>query len=394
MENSGVMSPLTKRWRNDFTAGGARRDMAIARMSLGASVLAAVDQLHNEGVITGDGPENKALIPVLKSSGWQANSWRMGDDYLSYNRMDPMGMMVGSMANALDALKYSDNEEDKTMIAMQLLLGISENLTNKTYMQGISELLTAVSGKYGPVQGASNMVTSTAASFVPSWLNSAARAQDPQQRISGYGASPTSEGMWQSFITKAKGRTPWMRQDLPLRYDWKGDVTISDTEGWENGLVPFSRTKGKRDVVTEVLIMSQVPVKKPKPMLSFGTGTEQVDLRDLDHQVGMVYAKYQEIVGKGRYASLSDLIPSNADITKFTPSDAVAEEIRSTVAKGTRAGKKDFIEWYVTEAPNHGEWIQPGSDEFQAILHKPETDEAPGQNRLPPHLTASTPPGF
>ena len=46
-------APALKGWRADFTAGGARRDMAIARMSVGTGFGYAFYEAARNGVLTG-----------------------------------------------------------------------------------------------------------------------------------------------------------------------------------------------------------------------------------------------------------------------------------------------------------------------------------------------------
>ena len=386
IENSGALAWSNKRWLNDMKAGGAKRDMAMSRFSLGVTTLMAVDKLHDQGMLTGSGPTNKGLKTHLDATGWQENSWLYDGTYYSYNRMDPAGIMVGALADGLDALKYSDTEEEKTMLAVQLALGVANNLTNKTYMQGISQLMTAMNGDYGPVAGASNMVTSSAASLVvPSWLNSIGKATDPEKRISGYQTQPTAEGAWMAFVTKMKARTPWERSDLPSRYDWKGEIIVSDTAGWQDGVVPWSRKQGKRDVATEALLATQVSVSRPSPMIRFFGKGAQVDVRSLDGNTGEVYAKLQEFVGKARYSAVKSKGKVWLGKAAASPTEDANEDLHMLVTKGSIFGKKQFSAWYAEEAKNHPTWMQPGTDEFTRLLVPPA---ASGAQMMPPHIQA------
>ena len=55
-----AFAPLSSQWRDEIAKGGVYRDMALAKVTLGSSVLATFAMLAAEGNITGRGPERKA----------------------------------------------------------------------------------------------------------------------------------------------------------------------------------------------------------------------------------------------------------------------------------------------------------------------------------------------
>ena len=375
VENGGPLAVLSKRWRNDMAAGGAKRDTAISRFILGSSVLTSVYQLHEAGAITGDGPENKRMNSMLAAQGWQPNSIKIGNTYVSYNRMDPIGMIVASMANGMDALKYSNNEEESKMLVAQMVLGLASNMTEKTYMQGISELMQAVNGQYGPVKGAANMVTGTVASFIPSWLNTVAKFNVPTneegqvlQQDTGYNYNATGEGIWMSLVKKAKARSGWDKADLPLRYDWKGEPIVTAHGAFESAMMPLRMRRGIYSPESALLQKHGIAIGRPSPLVAFGPKDPQVDLRDLDHGVGNVYAEYQKYVGQARLSNVKKAGVSGKDVDKIEPSDALAQKLREGLLAGLSRGKREFKTWYATEQGKHPDWVQYPSKEFQGLM--------------------------
>ena len=47
----------------------------------------------NQGLITGRGPEDTKERAVLRETGWQEYSIKVGDQYISYQRFEPFGIL-------------------------------------------------------------------------------------------------------------------------------------------------------------------------------------------------------------------------------------------------------------------------------------------------------------
>src|SRR3546814_14591197 len=52
-------APMMESWRKDFAAGGARRDLALAKVMVGSGIGAAIAELAAQGVITGSEPKDR-----------------------------------------------------------------------------------------------------------------------------------------------------------------------------------------------------------------------------------------------------------------------------------------------------------------------------------------------
>ena len=64
-------APLLKEWRADYLAGGARRDLAVAKMAVGTGIMAYSVKLAADGHITGGGPADKDVAATMRANGWQ-----------------------------------------------------------------------------------------------------------------------------------------------------------------------------------------------------------------------------------------------------------------------------------------------------------------------------------
>jgi len=86
------IAPLVMRSvREDLSAGGARRDLAIARIGLGTMVQMVVAGAVAGGLVTGGGPADPEQQKTLRQTGWQPYSIKVAGRYVKYNRLEPLG---------------------------------------------------------------------------------------------------------------------------------------------------------------------------------------------------------------------------------------------------------------------------------------------------------------
>ena len=131
----------------------------------------------SELTITGGGPSNIDLLNQKKATGWQPYSFRfllkdkngnirMGKDgkprykYVSYKRLDPWSsflMMAADGAAIMGGLTKQDR--DDWAVAAGVALG--RNITNKTYLQGITELSDLLQKPYKLEQWVARRLAST-----------------------------------------------------------------------------------------------------------------------------------------------------------------------------------------------------------------------------------------
>jgi hypothetical protein len=99
--------------------------------------------------LTGNGPANFDIKKQWLSLGWQPYSFaRQNSDgtvtYVQYNRMDPRFYVLGIMADLKENIA-NINDEDKTDIMGAAVLTVFKNVTNKTYLRGLSDTFEVLS---------------------------------------------------------------------------------------------------------------------------------------------------------------------------------------------------------------------------------------------------------
>jgi len=275
----GVRSPLApfaKSFRADIDAGGARRDMALSRMSLGSLIMLGTVPLAMDGTITGPGPTSKSARDALRRQGWQPNSIKVGDKYYSYNRLDPIGMFLGLTAEVTEVMKYA-NDEDRDSIATAIVIAVAKNVTSKTYLRGLSDTINVLTD---PDRYADRYFQRMGATFMPATSLTAQieRTIDPTLRAA------------YDLIDEIKARTPGLSDTLPPRRNLYGEpIVLQGGLGWDFVSPIYSSTK-KFDFVDNEIVENEVNVTMPRR--SIGTGNFSIDLNADE------YDRYVVLAGK------------------------------------------------------------------------------------------------
>ena len=167
----------------DYKAGKISQDELsneIAKPIVGSILTFVTGMLVKEGLMTGSGPKEKNKRDALQRTGWQPYSLKIGSTYIGYNRYDPLGQIIGTSADMAETVlnSYQDEQNTKQMVG-RMALSLSRNWTSKTYMQGISNVIDAVSDS---VRYGEKFIDSYAGSLIPSMVAGTARSLDPYYR--------------------------------------------------------------------------------------------------------------------------------------------------------------------------------------------------------------------
>ncbi len=222
---------LSERYKTAIEAGGAEKDIANAKIAFTGGVMGVLGLYANQGLITGRGPEDTRERAILRETGWQEYSIKVGDQYISYQRFEPFGILLGLTADFVNALNMvndnilvSDTEEDKELadeagkIGAYLIASFADNITNKTYLRGVSDLIKAIDDpeRYGP-----RYINNFLSSPIPNVVGYIRRYDDPvvrdvrnlvdawQNKIPGMSASlPAKRNIFGEVIKYSPGAAP------------------------------------------------------------------------------------------------------------------------------------------------------------------------------------------
>jgi hypothetical protein len=268
-------------WRADIKAGGARRDLAIAKMTVGTGFGVAMYEAALNGQITGSAPPDDAKARLLYADGWQPYSIRLGDKWYSYKRLDPFSSTIGTAAD-LALLPYNMSERQRENAVTLFIASIMGNLASKTWLSGISDVLSAISE---PEMNASRLVNRLAGSMsVPAGVAQVARTIDPVAR--------QTDG-WTDSI---QARVPFSSKSLPPRRDIWGEKIVNEGGVGPDLISPIYTSTAKNDPVNQELLAFDYAPSKPRNVV----GGEKL--------TSAQYDRYQMEAGRRAHQKLGELI--------------------------------------------------------------------------------------
>lgn len=177
---------------------------AKGEMILGGSIWAiagltaySINDPMSELAITGGGPSDYNMLNQKRATRWQPYSFRfllkdengnvrMGKDgkpryrYVSFKRLDPWSSFLMMAADAA-AITGSLSKQDRDDFGVAASVALGRNITNKTYLQGITELADLLGKPYK----------------LESWL--ARRAAATINPLSSFGRSVKKSGLTTSY---------------------------------------------------------------------------------------------------------------------------------------------------------------------------------------------------
>ena len=180
-ERTPVLRKLHRQVREELAAGGERAAIQQAKLGTGLAVYTGAASLALAGQITGRGPENDGLRKQWLQTH-QPYSVKAGDRWVSYRRGDPLMAPVGIVADIVGMggeLDADSAEELATAVASS----IAANLSSKTYLQGIVNVMDTLTS--GSPNKTGRFLRSFAGSIVPNVLN-VSNPDDPFREVRGY----------------------------------------------------------------------------------------------------------------------------------------------------------------------------------------------------------------
>lgn len=269
--------------RDDIAAGGARRDLALGKIVTGSMVMAVTAELAMAGQITGAGPTHPKMRNILRETGWQPYSIKVGDTYYAYNRLDPIGGLLGLAADMTEIMGQT-TEAEASEVALAAVLSITQNMASKTYLSGVFDFVEAFFGASTDPEASNwklnNWLNRLGGSMVPSFVAAIERQVSPE-------ISATYD-----MIDRIKSRIPGMSAGLPPRRNIFGEVIVPSGGLGPDIISPIYTNETKDNPVADEMVRQQVPIGMPRRTVN---GVE-LDAEQYDQYV-LYYAG--EGLGKG-----------------------------------------------------------------------------------------------
>lgn len=270
---------LLKRVRDDYKAGGARRDLAVAKAMFGAGVGATAMLAAGEGKITGSGPPDAGTRAMMMANGWKPFSVKVGDAYYSYSRLDPFATLLGTaadLATFADKLTPAQREKSFTM----LTAAITSQVESKTWLSGLTDFLQALDDPDRFLEAYGSRLAGSVA--VPTIVAHSARAIDPVLREA------------RGPVETIKSRLPGMSKDLPARRDVWGQPIRGEGGPLYTMTSPVYKSSVKHDPLSEDALSFGGRIGKPKRTIGIGEGEDRIERK----LTGREFSAYQALAGR------------------------------------------------------------------------------------------------
>ncbi len=246
LRDSGDRSPGVQVMERDISE-------QIAKSVVGTTMMTWAFGEALAGRATGGGPSDPDDYRKWIEAGNQPYSFKVGDTWVSYQRIEPFASIFGMAADVAETAQApSDQALDRAFAA------VKDNLANKTFLLGVENLSKAWAN---PKRYGTTFVKSFASSMIPagSLLGAAARATDPVQRMTA------GDSAGESILNAAKNRIPGARQTLEPRYSVTGKPIVDEYNTF-NALLPFSLAPATADPVdVELNRLASMGYKVPNP---------------------------------------------------------------------------------------------------------------------------------
>lgn len=292
------LSSLAPAIRDEIASGGARRDLALAKIASGSMVMAAAADFTLSGQLTGGGPKNPQMRNILRTTGWQPYSIKIGDTFIAYSRLDPIGATIGLAADIAEITAQTGDIEALDL-ATSAVISVAQNITSKTYLSGLSEFFEVMSS-VSPDPDKNNRraikwVERLAGSVVPSGIAQLERTLDPTLSAT------------QGILEKIKSRVPGFSDDLPPRRNIFGEPIILSGGIGPDIMSPLYTSTNKKDPIADEIVEQQTFLRMPRPVID----GVKLDTRMMDEYIKFYSGKNNRFVKQPLKNALRELFNTN-----------------------------------------------------------------------------------
>jgi hypothetical protein len=234
MAHSPGLNFAAKQFWEDWNAGGARRQVAQARVVAGAAVIGSFIYLESQGMMTGNAPKDPKLRAMWNAAGYQERSWwdPVSEKWRSYDGLGPLTSLIAGAADTSMTLRKLPAESQNAMhYFYAFLMSQIDSLDSRTFTQSISNFIDMVktpSNDTRAEQGMTFLRKQIAGWLKPGLVREIETMVDPEvRRVIRSGAKES--GLDQEFQALLD----------EVRAGWPGFSSAKDAYG--NYLVPPAR---------------------------------------------------------------------------------------------------------------------------------------------------------
>lgn len=334
---------------------GAAFTDELAKPVIGSAIAGTLAYFAGQGKITGHAPLDKEQRDAFYREGKLPYSIRIGNKWYSYQRLEPFASLLGMTAdfvNDMDEMKDGDKSEAVKVITSSL----TQNLVNKTYMSGLSNLFNAIDD---PVRYGGDWIETLSSGFVPQVLTTPTTIVDPYLRR----PSNVMEA-WERKMPGLSKNVP------PVRNVW-GEKAMEGGGFFVRAFSPIKQSTAKDDAVDKELKSIGYEAGFPdKEILNFKLDAKHYDI-------------YQRTTGKKAKEMLNQIV-ANPEYQKQADEakKKIVADIVDTIRKRFRAemGFTLFVSQMDIDLPK-GVDQQTAAQVFYSLTQQPKFKEASNEKK-------------
>jgi hypothetical protein len=262
------------------------------------------------------------------NTGWQPYSIKIGDTYYAYGRLEPLGMMMGLAADAVEIMGELDElKSDK--IATTIVAAIGKNVMSKTWLRGMSEMINAMEDpdRYGP-----KYIKQFAGTAIPTGVAQIERTMYPELSDA------------QSSLDAIKARIPGYSNELPTRRNlWGEKIQFNGALG-PDLISPIFTSKEKDSKIDKELIRMKAPIKMPSRTQTFEGVPTKLDPNEYEEFIVRMNGVKLEATGKTLKKSLDDLVTKDKDYKALKDPRLKEKMIEGYIEEARSKAKEEMLE--------------------------------------------------
>jgi hypothetical protein len=354
MRNS-PLAPFSRRWWDDISAGGVRKEMALTQMAVGTGLYGVFMEMSMSGDLTGGGPGNRAQRQAMEREGfnggvgWQPYSIRVGDRWYQYSRFEPLGQSMAIVGDFMEILANDDwdeaSAEDGGEVASHVIGSIGKAFFDKNMLAGAFDFFEAVrSGNGVKVE---NELGKRASAMVPfsGLARMGRRGVDPYMRETA------------SVLDDLRNGIPLLSDDLAIQRDlWGKPRTYQSGLGTVYDAINLTKTRATGGNAIDFELQDQ-GISLTMPSRTFSINGMAVSLKNRPD----IYSRFVELSGVAAYEHLEAVASGNHPDAAmyFSMTDGPAGEkaayIKSVVDGYRKAAKEQVMEEYGADLMRMGD---------------------------------------
>ena len=185
-----------------------------AQQVMGAGFMMTAYAMTQQGILTGHYSTDAATRNREIASGVPPMSIKIGDQWVSYDRIEPLSTVLGLVVDSMKALREGKMKGEGIGVSNVFKI-VGQNFLDKTFTEGLGKAMLAVQE---PDRYLESYLVSLTNPVVPAIVNQIARLEDPIRR------EIKDPDLQQWVLNSLKSRLPGMRETLPEQVNLLGQT--------------------------------------------------------------------------------------------------------------------------------------------------------------------------